>query len=103
MRSRTPLERPRDRNSLAGRPRGRDPLRQGSRTAAAEGFRVPVRVVRVAMRRRILVTGGAAFIGSAVVREIIGATPHSVMVVDKLTYAGNLHNLEPVADDPRFD
>src|SRR5215208_432738 len=54
------------------------------------------------MRRRILVTGGAGFIGSAVVREIIGSTPHQVMVVDKLTYAGNLANLGPVAKDSRF-
>jgi dTDP-glucose 4,6-dehydratase len=54
------------------------------------------------MRRRILVTGGAGFIGSAVVREIIRATPHQVMVVDKLTYAGNLANLGPVANDSRF-
>ena len=52
--------------------------------------------------RRILVTGGAGFIGSAVVREIIRATPHEVLVVDKLTYAGNLDNLAPVARDPRF-
>jgi dTDP-glucose 4,6-dehydratase len=54
------------------------------------------------MPKRILVTGGAGFIGSAVVREIVRSTPHQVTVVDKLTYAGNLDNLEPVAKDPRF-
>jgi dTDP-glucose 4,6-dehydratase len=54
------------------------------------------------MPRRILVTGGAGFIGSAVAREIIRSTPHQVTVVDKLTYAGNLDNLEPVANHPRF-
>ena len=51
---------------------------------------------------RILVTGGAGFIGSAVARRIIRHTPHSVLVFDKLTYAGNLASLAPVADDPRF-
>ncbi len=54
------------------------------------------------MPKRILVTGGAGFIGSAVVREIVRATSHQVTVVDKLTYAGNLDNLAPVADDPRY-
>ncbi len=53
-------------------------------------------------QKRILVTGGAGFIGSAVVREIIGQTPHRVLVVDKLTYAGNLDLLAPVAADLRY-
>lgn len=52
--------------------------------------------------KRILVTGGAGFIGSAVVRHIINDTADSVVVVDKLTYAGNLASLAPVADNPRF-
>lgn len=50
----------------------------------------------------ILVTGGAGFIGSAVVREIITATSDNVVIIDKLTYAGNLMSLAPVAGDPRF-
>lgn len=54
------------------------------------------------MTKRFLVTGGAGFIGSAVVRRLIETTPHEVLVVDKLTYAGNLDSLAPVSDDPRF-
>jgi dTDP-glucose 4,6-dehydratase len=49
-----------------------------------------------------LVTGGAGFIGSAVVRHLIADTPARVVVADKLTYAGNLDNLAPVAADPRY-
>lgn len=52
--------------------------------------------------QRILVTGGAGFIGSAVARHLITATEHEVLVLDKLTYAGNLHSLAPVADHPRY-
>ncbi len=48
---------------------------------------------------KILVTGGAGFIGSAVVREAVAAG-HHVVTLDKLTYAGSLTNLEPVADSP---
>ena len=51
---------------------------------------------------RILVTGGAGFIGSAFVRLIITDTNHEVVNLDKLTYAGNLENLTPVASSPRY-
>ena len=52
---------------------------------------------------RILVTGGAGFIGSAVVRYIIQHTGDSVINVDKLTYAGNLDSLADVSGDARYD
>jgi dTDP-glucose 4,6-dehydratase len=52
--------------------------------------------------RRFFVTGGAGFIGSAVVRHLILNTAHEVVVVDKLTYAGNLESLAPVAASPRY-
>ena len=50
---------------------------------------------------RIIVTGGAGFIGSAVARHIINDTQDFVCVVDKLTYAGNLENLSPIAKNRR--
>lgn len=54
------------------------------------------------MISRILVTGGAGFIGSAVVRHLIDNTTHAVANLDKLTYAGNLESLVSVADSPRY-
>jgi dTDP-D-glucose 4,6-dehydratase len=51
---------------------------------------------------KILVTGGAGFIGSAVVRHIIKNTQDDVVNVDKLTYAGNLESLSEVSDSDRY-
>jgi dTDP-glucose 4,6-dehydratase len=51
---------------------------------------------------RVLVTGGAGFIGSAVCRHFIRDLGHEVVVVDKLTYAGNLASLADVSSDPRY-
>ncbi len=51
---------------------------------------------------KFLVTGGAGFIGSAVIRHLINDTQHSVVNVDKLTYAGNLHSLESISDSDRY-
>ena len=52
---------------------------------------------------KILVTGGAGFIGSAVVRHIINDTDFLVVNVDKLTYAGNLESLASVSNNPRYN
>ena len=51
---------------------------------------------------KFIITGGAGFIGSAVIRHIINNTNHNVVNVDKLTYAGNLESLKSIEDDSRY-
>ena len=52
---------------------------------------------------KLLVTGGAGFIGSAVIRHIVANTQDSVVNLDKLTYAGNLESLAEVSESDRYD
>ena len=52
---------------------------------------------------KIIVTGGAGFIGSAVIRHIINNTDDEVLNIDKLTYAGNLESLKDIDQDPRYN
>ena len=52
--------------------------------------------------KTFFVTGGAGFIGSAVVRHLIQQTSHIVVNLDKLTYAGNLQSLVDITDSNRY-
>jgi dTDP-D-glucose 4,6-dehydratase len=52
--------------------------------------------------KNIIVTGGAGFIGSAVIRQLINNSDHTVVNLDKLTYAGNLESLQMVDSNPRY-
>lgn len=51
---------------------------------------------------RIIVTGGAGFIGSALISYLIDETEHSVLNIDNLTYAGDLHSLDSVRNNDRY-
>ena len=52
--------------------------------------------------KKFLITGGAGFIGSAVIRHLIQHTPHAVVNLDKLSYAGNLESLANVSNNPSY-
>lgn len=51
---------------------------------------------------KILITGGAGFIGSAVIRHVINNTQDHIVNIDKLSYAGNLSALAPVSNSLRY-
>ena len=52
--------------------------------------------------KKIMITGGAGFIGSAVIRHIINNTDYEIINVDKLTYAGNVESIKSIEDDTRY-
>ena len=53
-------------------------------------------------KKTIIITGGAGFIGSAVIRYIINNTDFKVVNVDKLTYSGNLESLDSISQNNRY-
>ena len=64
-------------------------------------LRFGIRSIKIS--KKFLITGGAGFIGSAVIRHIINNTDHSVVNVDKLTYASNLESLASIENNIRYD
>ena len=93
-----------DRRRLGCRPNPRSRRATRQNPARADLRRLPAAAVRspYMSRRRILVTGGAGFIGSNYVRHVLATTDDAVTVYDALTYAGNLSTLRDVDDDPRY-
>ena len=51
---------------------------------------------------KILITGGAGFIGSALIRVLLNSTSNNIINIDKLTYAGNLDSLRSVSDHSNY-
>ena len=64
-------------------------------------LRFGIRSIKIS--KKFLITGGAGFIGSAVIRHIINNTDHSVVNVDKLTYASNLESLASIENNIRLN
>src|SRR6185436_8615248 len=96
---RGPLDRCRDRAVTAACLRAGTRRRRGRPPGTARGAAAVV----TDRYRRLLVTGGAGFIGSCYVRDVLGRRDDTrITVLDKLTYAGNEANLAPVRDDPEM-
>ena len=59
-------------------------------------------IINSVRKKSIIITGGAGFIGSAVIRHLIRDTSYNVINIDKLTYAGNLESLKDVSNSPQY-
>src|SRR4051794_32120508 len=77
-------------------------LSRGGRRPSCISARPGRGFVEGELRVRILVTGGAGFIGSAVCRHLIRDTEHAVVNLDKLTYSANLASLADIEASPRY-
>ena len=54
------------------------------------------------LKKKFIITGGAGFIGSSLIRFLIEKTPHQVLNLDKLTYASNMESLESIRNNTRY-
>lgn len=64
-----------------------------------------IEIFKIGLKRlgkKIIITGGAGFIGSALARNLVNESNAEVLVIDKLTYAGNLNSLKPISNNSRF-
>ena len=59
-------------------------------------------IIKSTRGKSIIVTGGAGFIGSAIIRHLIKDTDYEIINIDKLTYAGNLESLKEVSNSPQY-
>src|SRR5436305_10493420 len=79
------------------------PRSGGARTSFPDGaFSMQAGADGAAAAGRIIVTGGAGFIGSALIRQLIAETDSEVLNLDKLTYAGDPASVAEAADSPRY-
>ena len=54
------------------------------------------------IKKTVLITGGAGFIGSALIRHLISCTEYKIINIDKLTYSGNLESLKSVEENQNY-
>src|SRR5690554_2957103 len=73
-----------------------------SKRSAPMSCTQPAQLTNKEVPMKLLLTGGAGFIGSAVIRHILAHSQDSIVNLDKLTYAGNLESLTDISDNPHY-